>query len=121
MCLMNIINLVRLGFLHDVSQNDMYFLLIDLERMKVLKNSEKTLLKIGNSVKQIVPFEAEMPSETINPPTVGDQADCNSTNTCHVDEFIYDDDAVDNLVKKGKLKKYYCTNCNSRDIKVIIS
>ncbi|KAH9642205.1 hypothetical protein HF086_005535 [Spodoptera exigua] len=92
----------------------------DLDRLKALKSSQKTLVKIANSIKKIVPFEAEMPSEIIKPPTVGDQADCNETNTCHVDEFLYDDNEVDKLVKKGKLKKYYCTNCNHRDVKELI-
>ncbi|PZC75338.1 uncharacterized protein LOC110378752 [Helicoverpa armigera] len=92
----------------------------DLERIKALQNTEKTLIKIGNSIKKIVPFEAELPSETIKPPTIGDQADCNKINTCHVDEFLYDDDAVDKLVKKGKLKKHYCTDCNSRNIQELI-
>lgn len=81
-------------------------------------NTEIMLVKIGNTIKKIVPFEAEMPSETIVPPTVGDQADCTEVNTCHVDGFLYDDDDVDKLVKKGKLKRQYCADCNSRNTKV---
>ncbi|XP_035437477.2 uncharacterized protein LOC118267531 [Spodoptera frugiperda] len=92
----------------------------DLERLKALKSSQKTLVKIANSIKKIVPFEAEMPSEVIKPPTVGNQTDCNETNTCHVDEFLYDDNEVEKLIKKGKLKKYYCTNCNHRDVQELI-
>ncbi|KAJ8719590.1 hypothetical protein PYW08_011765 [Mythimna loreyi] len=92
----------------------------DLDQIKALKSTEKTLIKIGNSIKKIIPFEAEMPSETIKPPTVGDQADCSNINSSHVDEFLYDDDEVDDLIKKGKLKKHYCTNCHSRNIKDLI-
>lgn len=94
-------------------------MLTDLERKKALQSSEKMLIKIGNSIKELVPFEAEMPSETIIPPTVGDQSDCNKTNTSHVDEFLYDEDEVENLVKKGKLKRHYCLDCNSRNTQVI--
>lgn len=79
------------------------------------------LKKIGDSIKKVVPFEAVMPTESITPPVVGDQADCNKHNTCHVDEFLYDEDQVEVLIKKGKLKRYYCLDCNSRNIQVIIT
>lgn len=92
----------------------------DLEKKKSLQRSEKTLIAISNSIKKVVPVEAEMPSETISPPTVGDQADCNRKNTCHVDAFLYDENEVDNLVKKGKLKRYYCTDCSSRNVQDLI-
>ena len=89
-----------------------------MKNKKALKNSENLLKKIGISIKKIVPFEAEMASENIVPPTVGDQSDCNKVNTCHVDEFLYDESEVDQLVKKGKLQRHYCLDCNSRNIKV---
>lgn len=92
-----------------------------MENKKALKNSEKLLKKIGVSIKKIVPFEAEMPTETIVPPVVGDQSDCTKVNTCHVDEFLYDESEVDHLVKKGKLQRHYCLDCNSRNIKVTIT
>lgn len=88
----------------------------DLERKRCLLNSEKKLKKIGDTLKKI---ETEMPSENITPPTVGDQSDCNKINTIHVDEFVYDEDDVEKLVKKGKLKRHYCVDCNSRNVKVI--
>ncbi|XP_028171339.1 uncharacterized protein LOC135077916 [Ostrinia nubilalis] len=88
----------------------------ELETKKLMQISERCLVKIGETIKEIVPFEAEMPSETIIPPTVGDQADCNTVNTCHVDEFLYDQDEVVDLVKVGKLKKHYCLDCNSRNV-----
>lgn len=59
-----------------------------------------------------------MDSETIIPPTVGDQADCSTVNTCHVDAFLYDEEEVENLVKEGKLKRFYCLDCHSRNVKV---
>lgn len=79
------------------------------------------LLKIGNVIKKMVPFDGEMTSEKIIHPTVGDQADCNRINTCHIDEFLYDAEQVEDLVKKGKLTRHYCLECNSRNVKVIIS
>lgn len=77
------------------------------------------LINIGNSIKKILPIEAEMASEVITPPTVGDMADCNSANTCHVDQFLFDENEVEKLVSKGKLKRHYCVDCNSKNIKVM--
>lgn len=88
----------------------------DLGNKKELRSSEHLLKKIGDSIKKVVPFEAVMPTESITPPVVGDQADCNKHNTCHVDEFLYDEEQVEVLIKKGKLKRYYCLDCNSRNI-----
>lgn len=90
----------------------------DLSKKKSLQTTEKILVIIGNTIKKLVPFEAEMPSETIIPPTVGDQADCTAVNSCHVDEFLYDEEDVEKLAKKGKLKRGYCKDCNSRNIGV---
>ncbi|XP_052742167.1 uncharacterized protein LOC112048168 [Bicyclus anynana] len=88
----------------------------DLEKKKHLINSAKLLKKIGDSLIKIVPFEAEMPTENIRPSNVGDLADCQQHNTCHVDEFLYDEKQVTEMVMKGKLKKQYCLDCNSRNI-----
>lgn len=92
----------------------------DLEKMKSINKSKKLLEKISFAVKKLVPFEAELPTENITKPTIGDQADCTDINTCHVDEFLYDDEAVEQLVKEGKLNRHYCINCNSRNIKDLI-
>ncbi|XP_047997998.1 uncharacterized protein LOC125235472 [Leguminivora glycinivorella] len=89
----------------------------DLENKKSIIRSDKLLQKIGDTIKEMVPFEAELPSENIMLPTVGDQADCNQVNTRHVDEFLYDEEQVDELVKDGKLSRHYCLDCNSQNIK----
>lgn len=90
----------------------------DLEKKKALCKTEKALIKIGNAIKKLVPFQAEMDSETVIPPTVGDQADCNNVNTCHIDAFLYDEEEVEILVKEGKLKRSYCLDCHSLNVKV---
>lgn len=82
--------------------------------------SNDILKKIGDTIKDLVPFEAEMVSETIAPPTIGDQADCNAANTLHVDEFLYDEEEVAELAKKGKIKRHYCLDCSSRNIEVSV-
>ncbi|KAL4711136.1 hypothetical protein ACJJTC_009507 [Scirpophaga incertulas] len=92
----------------------------DLEEKKCMNISEKYLKDIGNTIKAMVPFEAEMSSENIVPPTIGDQADCNAINTCHIDEFLYDEDEVCELVTNGKFNRHYCLECNSRNTKELI-
>ncbi|XP_013191533.1 uncharacterized protein LOC106135710 [Amyelois transitella] len=92
----------------------------DLETKKSLIRSEKCLKNIGKTIKKLIPFEGELDSENITPPTVGDQADVTTKNSCHVDEFLYDDIEVDELIRQGKLKRFYCADCNSRNIKEVI-
>ncbi|XP_041981207.1 uncharacterized protein LOC121734675 isoform X2 [Aricia agestis] len=90
------------------------------KKLKTLQDLEKPLKKIGTTLKPMVPFKAEMPTETIIPPEVGDQADCNEVNTLHIDEFLYDVKDVEKLIKKGKIKKYYCKDCGSRNSEELI-
>ncbi|XP_011557087.3 uncharacterized protein LOC105387971 [Plutella xylostella] len=92
----------------------------DLENMRKLNETDNKLVKIGKAIKKIVPLSAELPDENIAPPTAGDQSDCTVANTCHVDGFLYDDDETEQLVKKGLLKRYYCLDCHSRNIKDLI-
>ncbi|XP_047986828.1 uncharacterized protein LOC125226782 [Leguminivora glycinivorella] len=89
----------------------------DLENKKSLIKSDEAITKIVDVIKGMVPFEAEMASEKIEYPIVGDAADCNKVNTRHVDEFLYDEEQVQELVKDGKLSRHYCIDCNSQNIK----
>lgn len=43
-------------------------------------------------------------------------SNCCPNTTVHVDAFLYDDDEVDDLEKEGKLKRYYCRDCGSKNI-----
>ncbi|XP_026752537.1 uncharacterized protein LOC113512809 [Galleria mellonella] len=88
----------------------------DLQNKVTLDSAEKCLIKIAKTIKKLVPFEAEMPSENIVPPTVGNQADCTKESTCHIDEFLYDHKDLEDLTKQGKIKRHYCLDCNSRNI-----
>lgn len=110
--------IVILKVIHQRRHYNLTISLLDLTTKRNLKNGDKKLIKIGNAIKKMITFEAEMSSENIMPPTVGVQADCNNINTCHVDEFLYDQEEVEVLVKSGKLKRHYCLDCNSRNIKV---
>ena len=43
-------------------------------------------------------------------------ADCTSMTTLHVDAFLYDDEAIDDLVEEGKLSRHYCKKCGSHQV-----
>ncbi|KAJ2951825.1 hypothetical protein O0L34_g13988 [Tuta absoluta] len=92
----------------------------DLKHKNALLKAEKKLSKIAEFIKPRIPFEAELKSELIEPPTVGDQSGCTKVNTCHIDEFLYEEEEVDELVKEGKLKRHYCLDCNSRNTEDLI-
>lgn len=40
-------------------------------------------------------------------------SECKPENTLHVDSFLYDDDAIDDLVEEGKMSRAYCLDCGS--------
>ena len=39
--------------------------------------------------------------------------------TIHIDAFLYDDDAVDDLVEEGKIWREFCADCGSCNLKPI--
>ena len=43
-------------------------------------------------------------------------ADCTKTTTIHVDAFLYDDEAIDDLVDAGRLSRNYCKQCGSHQV-----
>jgi len=34
----------------------------------------------------------------------------------HMDEFLYSDEDIDELIDNNQLERYYCTDCGSRSI-----
>ncbi|KAK2584271.1 hypothetical protein KPH14_006677 [Odynerus spinipes] len=78
------------------------------------------LNSIAYDIRKKVPFNGILPTEYIEHPKKGENSDCESNITLHVDEFLYDDDDVNELIDDGKLKKYYCADCGSRNIKHLI-
>ncbi|VDO91426.1 unnamed protein product [Heligmosomoides polygyrus] len=73
------------------------------------------LREIADHIKMKVP-DGTVQSETIKWPVSGHDADCGEKNTVHVDCFLYDDYALEAMMKAGKLKRRYCGDCGSRNV-----
>lgn len=71
--------------------------------------------QIAEYLRPMVPVNAVFPSESILVPKQGENADCDPATTVHVDAFLYDDDAIDELVEQGRLSRSYCKACGSHD------
>ncbi|VDL63528.1 unnamed protein product [Nippostrongylus brasiliensis] len=56
-------------------------------------------------------------TEKIQWPVSGHDADCGKENTVHVDCFLYDDYALEAMMKEGKLQRKCCGDCGSKNIK----
>lgn len=44
-------------------------------------------------------------------------SDCDPNSTVHVDAFLYDEDAIDDLVDEGRMSRNYCVKCLSKSVK----
>lgn len=73
------------------------------------------LRQISEYLRSVVPGNAVLPSENIIVPKKGENADCDPATTVHVDAFLYDDQAIDELVEEGKLSRNYCKACGSHE------
>jgi len=73
------------------------------------------LKEIADTLREQLPVEAVLPSESIIHPVKGEDAGLNSTNCVHVDSFLYDEDGEEALVQEGKLDRAYCLDCGSRN------
>ncbi|XP_075741568.1 uncharacterized protein LOC142791223 isoform X2 [Rhipicephalus microplus] len=94
--------------------------------------------QIAEYLRPMVPVNAVFPSESILVPKKGEHhqfhlaqphllrecvkhngirknADCDPATTVHVDAFLYDDEAIDELVEQGRLSRSYCKACGSHD------
>ncbi|XP_015521769.2 uncharacterized protein LOC107225726 isoform X1 [Neodiprion lecontei] len=86
----------------------------------ILDDPVAILNSIAQDIKERIPFDATLPSENIISPKSGENSDCDPKITLHVDEFLYTDDDVDELVEAGKLNRYFCQSCGSKNVKPFI-
>lgn len=83
------------------------------------EEGDEMLNRIAGDIRSQMPMEAVLKSESIVFPTVGEDASLNSSNTVHVDAFLYDEDDEEALVQEGLLSRNYCADCGSRNIEDI--
>ncbi|XP_077991809.1 uncharacterized protein LOC144446014 [Glandiceps talaboti] len=96
------------------------------ERMRILTTKEEQLdmaesssnadimiQSISEILRDKLPVDACVKSENIQYSQTGPNADCDAKTTVHVDKFLYDDQAVDDLCEEGKLSQNYCKECGS--------
>ncbi|KIH51243.1 hypothetical protein ANCDUO_18672 [Ancylostoma duodenale] len=88
----------------------------DCEKPLFVTDAIKKLKDIAEHIKTRVP-DGSVKSEQIRWPTSGHDADCAERNTVHVDCFLYDDYAMEQMIKTGKLQRRYCVDCGSRNVK----
>ncbi|KAL7299799.1 hypothetical protein TKK_0007543 [Trichogramma kaykai] len=87
----------------------------------ILNDPIVKLNTIAEHVKKILPLEAILPSEKfVVPQDSSKNSDCKPDITISVDEFLYDDEDIDDLVDQGKMSRFYCTKCKSKNIKPLI-
>lgn len=86
----------------------------------ILDDPVAILNSIAQDIKERIPFDATLPSEKIISPKSGENSDCDPNITLHVDGFLYTDDDVDDLVEAGKLNRYFCQSCGSKNVKPFI-
>ncbi|KAH7719903.1 hypothetical protein AAVH_12708 [Aphelenchoides avenae] len=78
---------------------------------------ERKLRKIATKLRQIVSFDGSTTTERLDWPVEGKFAECTENTTVHVDQFLYDDEDLDELVEAGHVHRYACRSCGSRDVR----
>ncbi|KAH3853372.1 uncharacterized protein LOC127875258 [Dreissena polymorpha] len=80
-------------------------------------NANVILDSIREDIRNDLPLTASSPSEQFVKPSAGQNADCDTSSTVHIDAFLYEEDDVDDLVERGLLSRNYCVHCLSRQVK----
>eukprot|EP01122_Echinamoeba_exundans_P009243 TRINITY_DN3221_c0_g1_i2.p1 TRINITY_DN3221_c0_g1~~TRINITY_DN3221_c0_g1_i2.p1 ORF type:complete len:234 (-),score=58.95 TRINITY_DN3221_c0_g1_i2:518-1192(-) len=83
-----------------------------------ISRREEILDAIIESLQQALPVSALSPDEEkqLVPPNHPDYEGMDESNTVHVDNFLYDETAVDDLCDQGKIPRNYCSDCGSKNI-----
>ena len=80
----------------------------ETQKCEVLREGTVSINKIVADIRTRLPLEAVFPSENIVFPTLGEDSCLSSTNSVHVDAFLYDETAEEELVEEGSLQRSYC-------------
>lgn len=104
-----------IGFLNWVKEN-LDDILENVSKEKK-QNDDIILDSIREDLRQSLPVNAMSPSESMVVPSFGANKDCTPDTTVHVDAFLYDEDAIDDLCDKGLMSRNYCVSCGSKMVK----
>nr|CAD7258032.1 unnamed protein product [Timema shepardi] len=77
------------------------------------QNADIILESIAIELRSMVPLEAILPSEHIREPFEDSSYDMQ--HCIHVDSFLYDDDDFDDMCSDGKVPRFFCKDCDSRN------
>ncbi|XP_033127808.1 uncharacterized protein LOC117125404 isoform X1 [Anneissia japonica] len=87
-----------------------------LENVDAIGNNNDVFLKaISEDIRNYegLPADAVMDTEKVSHPDIGQFSGKDPSTVVHVDKFLYDDDAVDQLCEDGRLSRNYCLDCQS--------
>ncbi|XP_076315833.1 uncharacterized protein LOC143228452 isoform X2 [Tachypleus tridentatus] len=76
----------------------------------------RKLRRIADEIRGMVPQCGILPSEEIQTPITGENADCDPHHTVHVDAFLYEEHHIDDLVAEGRMSRNYCKKCGSNEV-----
>ena len=71
--------------------------------------------RIAAELRERLPREAVLPSERVQQPALGEDAGLDPRACQHLDGFLYDAEAEEQLVEEGLLSRQYCRDCGSRN------
>ena len=86
-----------------------------IPNLESVTSGRMMLNEISVHLRSFVPVEAVLPSENILYPTEGADADVTPANSVHLDAFLYDEEEEERLVQEGKLSRYACKRCGSKE------
>ena len=78
---------------------------------------EETLTEIVQQLRKALPLSGLAPGEVLRIPKMDHYEGYTETNTVHLDDFLYADEEVDDLVAAGLLQLRFCVECGSHNTK----
>lgn len=76
---------------------------------------DKKLASIVVDLRALLPSNHVFPSENIIEPETDDDE---KQITQHIDEFLYEDSELEELITERKIEKHFCGDCGSHNIRV---
>lgn len=85
------------------------------EKVKLLEKHEEIIEYIKSKI--LPPYDLSSQKQIRFPSTSHSFSEYKPNNTIEVDAYLYTDEDIDGWIEEGKMSRWYCNSCNSRDIK----